>query len=483
MLHNKDIKNLSELKKTFVINNKKEKTFSNLIDVLKIGKHHALFSKVKQKGISVIILIKILITFPFLEEKNVYSFTKSYWNKFANFGKDAYYRLKNNPKIDWRKFLFAIVKRTIITLSERRQDNEIKDIKAFIFDDTSIAKTGILIEGVSRVWNHVIQKSILGYQLLTMGLYDGTMFIPINFSFHREKGKNKKNKFGLKPKYFQKQFKKKRNKNSAGHKRKQELDISKIASVAKMIKTAIKNGITANYVITDSWFTCWELVKITLENKMHYIGMFSKVKTLFLFKKKNLSYKKIRHLNRKKITRSKRYNLYYIRVVVEWHKKPIVLYFIRQGKRGNWKTILSTDLSLNFNKTIEIYQLRWSIEVFFKETKQLLNLGKSQSNDFDAQIADTTITMIQYMFLALRKRIDKYESIGQLYRNTKAETLDLKLHERLIMLLFAVLEIIKDLFEDSDSEKIFIKLINDEHTFEKIKILLNMSQDEQEKAA
>lgn len=93
------------------------------------------------------------------------------------------------------------------------------------------------------------------YQLLTMGLYDGTMFIPVDFSFHREKGKNKKNKYGLKPKYFKKQFSKKRDKKTSGYIRKKELDTSKISMVVKMIKASVKNGITADYVLTDSWFT------------------------------------------------------------------------------------------------------------------------------------------------------------------------------------------------------------------------------------
>ncbi len=477
MLQNKDIKNLSELKTTFVSKHKKESFFSEMIKILKIGKHHALFSKVKEKGIPVLFIIKILISFPFIEQKNVHQFINSFWNKFAGFGKDVYYRLKNNPKINWRKFLFAVIKRVTITLSKREQSVSNKTgIRAFILDDTSVGKTSVLTEGVSRIWNHVIQKSILGYQLLVMGLYDGTMFIPVNFSFHREKVKNKKNKYGLKPKYLKKQFNKKRDKKTSGWIRKRELNQSKISMAAKMIKSAINNGITASYILTDSWFTCWELVKIALDNKMHYIGMFSKIRTNFIFNKREYSYKSIRKLNRRHIKRNRRYKLYYIRVVVKWKGKPVVLYFSRKGKNGNWKTIISTDLCANFSETVKTYQLRWTIEVFFKEAKQFLNLGKSESQDFDAQIADTTITMIQYIFLAVRKRIDKYESIGKLYENTKAEILDTKLHERLILLLVAIIEIIREIFEDADEEKLFIKMINDETTFERIKLLINPTQ-------
>jgi len=151
MLHDKDIKNLSELKSTFVDHHKKEEFFSDLIDNLKLGKHHAIFSNVKQKGISVITLIKIMLSFAFIGENSVFSFTQSYWNKYVNFGKDAYYRLKRNSKINWRKFLLAVIKRAIITLSEREFNDQTKNIKALIIDDSSIPKTGISIEGVSKV--------------------------------------------------------------------------------------------------------------------------------------------------------------------------------------------------------------------------------------------------------------------------------------------------------------------------------------------
>ncbi len=49
MLHNKDIKNLSELKTTFLCDDKKESFFTKMISILKIGKQHAIFSTVKEK--------------------------------------------------------------------------------------------------------------------------------------------------------------------------------------------------------------------------------------------------------------------------------------------------------------------------------------------------------------------------------------------------------------------------------------------------
>jgi IS4 transposase len=47
-----------------------------------------------------------------------------------------------------------------------------------------------------------------------------------------------------------------------------------------------------------------------------------------------------------------------------------------------------TDLILNYNKALKLYNNRWTIEVIFKELKQYLNFGKCQSNDFDVQVAE-----------------------------------------------------------------------------------------------
>jgi IS4 transposase len=48
---------------------------------------------------------------------------------------------------------------------------------------------------------------------------------------------------------------------------------------------------------------------------------------------------------------------------------------------------------------IKKYTKRWAIEVFFKESKQLLGLGKEQSNSFQAQVFSATTSFIRYNLL------------------------------------------------------------------------------------
>lgn len=94
---------------TFLSKQKKSEFFFEFVDVLKIGKFHSLFSKVKQKGISSLMLIRIMISLPFIEQDNIHRFSKSSWN-LVNIGKDTFYRLKNNPFINWRRFLFNVAR-------------------------------------------------------------------------------------------------------------------------------------------------------------------------------------------------------------------------------------------------------------------------------------------------------------------------------------------------------------------------------------
>ena len=110
--------------------------------------------------------------------------------------------------------------------------------------------------------------------------------------------------------------------------------------------------------------------------------------------------------------------------------------------KGKWHLILTTDTSLSYLKAMEQYQVSWTIEVFFKESKQHRNLGKSQSRIYEAQIADTTTTKIQYILLTLRKRFEDYETRGEIFRAAGEEMLERRLHVRLWELLIIIMKII-----------------------------------------
>lgn len=138
---------------------------------------------------------------------------------------------------------------------------------------------------------------------------------------------------------------------------------------------------------------------------------------------------------RKRNTRYFEVTVYYAGI-----DETVKLYFCRFPYQKKWKLFLSTDESLTFLEMLEAYSARWTIEVFFKETKQLLRLGKCQSQDFDAQIAHVTTTYILYTFLAYFRRINDYETLGGLFEEIKDQLVEKNIAERLWALFEELLD-------------------------------------------
>ena len=111
---------------------------------------------------------------------------------------------------------------------------------------------------------------------------------------------------------------------------------------------------------------------------------------------------------------------------------------------------------------MEYYQVRWSIEVFFKDAKQSLHLGKCQSTDFDAQVASISIAFTNYMVLSLTKRFESYEKIGEMFRAFKDNILEQNIMQRIWKLIAGLLSgIIAEVGADIDA--VIGKIINSDY--------------------
>jgi len=109
----------------------------------------------------------------------------------------------------------------------------------------------------------------------------------------------------------------------------------------------------------------------------------------------------------------------------------VILFFCKTSHKDKWHGLLTTNLDLSFEQAYKIYSTRWSIEVFFKKSKQHLGLGKCQSQDFDAQIVSITISLLQYNILSVAKRFSEYETLGELFRTANAKIIELTIAERI----------------------------------------------------
>lgn len=480
MLQHKDINNLNEIKDFFTQGEKVSDTildfYRNFFDMHLTQQ----INSIKKRGYKGHDILLTLLLLPFHAVSSIRALFVSGTEKLTDAEKDVYYRFKNRSNIDWRNLLSRITKRYDNLTKEKGDSSTNERPKCFIADDTTLEKTGKKIEYIGRVYNHVKQRMVLGFKMLLLGYWDGKSFIPLDHSLHNERGKNKKRPFGLSKKELRQRYQKNREQKSAGSKRIKELGESKIANTVKMIKRAVKNGFVAQYVLTDKWFMSERFIKDIRKIKnglLHILGMCKMDKRKYVYDGKEYGAKQLLQMTKHCKKRSKKINAYYIELPVCYKGISLKLFFSRYSKRGKWQLLVTTDLNLTYNKAIEIYNIRWSIEVFFKEAKQYLNLGKSESNDFDAQIADATISMIQYIVLGFYKRFLSYETTGELFRESRQQLIELTIVNR-IWVLFVELQLqIVELFE-IEIDELYRKMLGDAN-YEKILVTLLKSIKEQ----
>ncbi|MDA3880907.1 MAG: transposase [Prolixibacteraceae bacterium] len=447
MLQHKDTVLFSEINSFFTSSEKAMETIFSFIRSLTFSDKRFGFSQANNLKYSNQSKLALLLLFPFFEIKTSWHFEDSGLYRFLSCGKDIFYRLMNDSSIDWRNLAYSLNMQLIRKIQNNSEiGNSVP--RCLIVDDTDLQKTGRKIELIGKIFSHVTQTVNLGFKGLFMGYHDGKSFFSLDFSLHGEKGKNKNKPYGLTPSQSKKRFSKKRHKSSKGNERVNDYFLSKIESMIKMIRLAIAKGIRFDYVLTDSWFTCFELIRFIVTRRIgcHFIGMIRMGETRYGVFDKSLTAKEtIDLLRRKKMTkRSKLLGYYYAETIVDFKGIQVKLYFCKASKKGNWSGMVTTNTELSFEQAYRIYSTRWSVEVFFKESKQHLGLGKCQAQDFDAQIAATTLCMLQYNLLSVVKRFNDYETLGELFRASQKDSLKLTISEQI---WFIIIEITAELSE------------------------------------
>jgi len=435
----------------------------------------------KSKGFDCSDLFYNLLLCGYYNITNIWKMTGSrYFNTKS--GKDSFYRLKNNSNIDWRCLLYMFVKIFFSLVSSRRNDNRFGE-SVLILDDTDLPKSGRKIENIGKVFSHVLQKPILGFKGLVLGYWDQTTFLPLDFSLHNEKGKNPSKPYGMPKAKLKLRFKKKRSKKQAGYKRVQELNKSKISNAITMIKRASKQGFWASYVLCDSWFMCSELilaVRSIKKGATHILGAVRMDKRRYKFADGKL-YNAKQLLEKLKLQKQKSYDLpaTYIETTVEYEGMKVKLFFSKFRNDKKWTLLLTTNCNISYEEAVKIYTMRWTIEVFFRESKQLFNLGKSYSSDFDGQIADITISMMQYIVLSLHKRVNYYESMYELFQEQSDLNKEMVVAEKIwklfLSLLIKIGEELKINFRDLF--KAFSKVLTENTTLETKNILQDFKKN------
>jgi hypothetical protein len=202
-----------------------------------------------------------------------------------------------------------------------------------------------------------------------------------------------------------------------------------------MIRRAVKAGIRPGYVLFDSWYS-WPGFIQSIRNIHRDIHVVCRLKNSNVHywyngRKYKLSelYQKIRN-GFKKDARTGLL-LKRVKVTLPDCDESVVILFSKgyqepelepvngrkKKKTPSWVAFLCTNPKLHSASIIKKYIKRWPIEVCFKECKQMLGLGKDQSNDFNGQVNSSTLSFLRYNVLNYLNVAENYSTMGGLFES------------------------------------------------------------------
>ena len=347
----------------------------------------------KEKGIPVMDVFRFLFCMMF-SDRSFYMQMKTGTFR-EGFSKNTIYRFLNNARTNWQRFTTLLSADIINGFMKPLTDEKRKDV--FIVDDSLFDRSrSKKTELLARVFDHCSMKYRAGFRMLTLGWSDGNSFVPVNHCLlSAAEDKNLLCEGNACD-----------GRSLAGRRRLQARRKATDVMV-ELIHSARCAGITARYVLFDSWFSAPKTM-IALKNQEHLdtIAMVRKSKTKYLYNGEKLNVKEIYSRNKKRRGRS-RY-LLSVPVTVEKDGESIQAKFVyvrNKSKRKDWLVIVSTDTGLSEEEIIRVYGKRWDIEVFFKACKSYLNLVKEYRGiSYDAMNAHVAIVFSRYMMLSVAQR-------------------------------------------------------------------------------
>jgi hypothetical protein len=426
----------------------------------------------KCEGYKPLHLMFILINMMFLPIKTVHALMHRPLTNFFQAHKDTFYRFKKG-EWSWRPFY----RRFLTFLGQRLQWSRTLKDNYLILDTTVLAKRGKTMENLSLVYDHSKGKTVSGYEVLTLGLLTPQNFFPVDFDFRfsskAPKGAGAANP--LKPR------------GETARRLKEGRGLTKPEMALKMLKAALAQGLPALCLLVDAWFTSpkfCQAVKQAVKElnpklKFNIIGRLKRDKTLYYLDGAGYTLTQLYQAYKDQLLWAAALGLSLIRVPVtcgnglpgaivftKGYKEPDPEARPKDKKKSqpSWTGFFTTDLTLSAIQVVQKYLCRWSIEVFFKEAKQRLELGHEQGHSFAAQVFSVLKAFLGYSLLAyLLEKDEQSETIGDIFRQLEEETGKLTFMERLRQhfstFLKTALDTLADYFDPDPEFRSYLDII------------------------
>jgi hypothetical protein len=400
----------------------------------------------KTKGIPCLHLLEFLILLVF-SGKNLYRILAAKNRDSFEFHKDCVYRFLNDCHYNWRKFLLmigsSVIRNYLAPLTSEKRVN------VFIVDDSLYSRSrSKAVELLARVKDHVANKYVKGFRMLTLGWSDGNTFLPLAFTLLSSADES--NRLCGVASHI--------DKRTNGYARRKEAQFKSTDALINLLKQAQSYMIPASYLLFDSWFAFPSVICKIRELKIHTICMLKALPKIYYgYGDKRLNLKSLYAAVKKKRGRAKTLASVIVTIGYKEDGTPIQakILFVRDKNRSReWLALLSTDIELQDEEIVRIYGKRWDIEIFFKMAKSHLRLAKEfQGRSYDSMVAHTTIVFIRYIILALESRCGQDQrTIGELFFACCDELKDLSLIEALQRVFTLLQSSLQACFQATEAE-------------------------------
>ncbi len=357
-------------------------------------------------------VIYALMIWVWLKVDSVGMFARESIKTFTQASKDTLYAALNHEDWNWRRLHLEIAQQTTKKLKTTFQSS------AWAIDDSIKVRFGKKMPGVSSHFDHTTGRCVMGQQVLTLGLSSAEGFVPVDSELFISKSKAQ----ALHQPFCD-------GRSVAAKRYKVAVNQTKPQMARDMIRRAQRTGINALYLLADAWFGTKAMISMASELLLIPI---------YRMKKNTMKYRLTEYRMGKFIRRDMDLNsLFQHCVRGQWQKiagqqyqakvldvelnlnKPeeaekwikVRLLFVRgmveddkkQVGKHDWAAFLTTDLSLAPQQILELYAMRWAIEVYFKEAKQYLGFLQEQSNHYAAYVASIHLTAMRFCMLVMAK--------------------------------------------------------------------------------
>jgi len=303
-------------------------------------------------------------------------------------------RFLSSEKIDWNMVTAGVAASIIASelepIHEKEMESGRKCWRCLVADDTPFRRDRSKeVEKAVKCYDHADHSYYNGYRDIHVAYTDGLTTIPISHCLMSsyEEGSNERCRMHMNDALFD------------------------------MIGDAKATGIKADYLLFDSWYGTPKDIRRGVEKGYNVICMVKKAKTRFVLEDgRKLTVKAIFSSARKRRGRS-RYLLSSVVTLPDSDQKARLVFVRNRSNRKDWLVLLSTDLDLSEDDVIACYANRWNIEAFFKNYKQDLRaVSRCRARKYSVINANCAIAMLQYMILALEKRIQTDpRTLGELF--------------------------------------------------------------------